>query len=124
MKGMPNPQIEFAFAMGLGSVAAICGAKFNAYTNQYSGLNINMTVVADTGFGLGSKSTGNEKKISQSFGEWREKQIKKHVYTGQKGLIEGLEEDLKNLEAQRRKAFTNKEERAYRDWETDRKSVV
>ena len=42
----------------------------------------------------------------------------KHVYTGQKGLIEGLEEDLKNLEAQRRKAFTNKEVGAYRDWET------
>ena len=37
----------------------------------------------------------------------------KHVYTGQKGLIEGLEEDLKNLEAQRRKAFTNKEVEAF-----------
>lgn len=56
MKGMPNPQIEFAFAMGLGSVAAICGAKFNAKTNQFSGLNINMTVVADTGFGKGQIS--------------------------------------------------------------------
>ena len=56
MRGMPNPQIEFAFAMGLGSVAAICGAKFNAYTNQYSGLNLNMTVVADTGFGKGQIS--------------------------------------------------------------------
>lgn len=56
MKGMANPQIEFAFAMGLGSVAAICGAKFNAKTNQYSGLNLNMTVVADTGFGKGQIS--------------------------------------------------------------------
>lgn len=56
MKGMPNPQIEFAFAMGLGAVAAICGAKFNAQTNQFSGLNINMTVVADTGFGKGQIS--------------------------------------------------------------------
>lgn len=56
MEGMANPQIEFAFAMGLGSVAAICGAKFNAKTNQYSGLNLNMTVVADTGFGKGQIS--------------------------------------------------------------------
>lgn len=56
MKCMPNPQIEFAFPMALGTVAAICGAKFNAYTNQFSGLNINMTVVADTGFGKGQIS--------------------------------------------------------------------
>ena len=56
MRDMPKPQIEFAFAMGLGSVAAICGAKFNAKTNQFSGLNINMTVVADTGFGKGQIS--------------------------------------------------------------------
>lgn len=56
MQGMANPQLEFAFAMGLGSVAAICGAKFNAKTNQYSGLNLNMTVVADTGFGKGQIS--------------------------------------------------------------------
>lgn len=56
MRCMPNPQIEFAFPMALGSVAAICGAKFNVHTNQYSGLNLNMTVVADTGFGKGQIS--------------------------------------------------------------------
>ncbi len=56
MKCMPRPQIEFAFPMALGSVAAICGAKFNAYTNEFSGLNLNMTVVADTGFGKGQIS--------------------------------------------------------------------
>lgn len=56
MSSMPNPQIEFAFPMALGAVAAICGAKFNAYTNQYTGLNLNMTVVADTGFGKGQIS--------------------------------------------------------------------
>lgn len=56
MKFMPRPQIEFAFPMALGSVAAICGAKFNAYTNEFSGLNLNMTVVADTGFGKGQIS--------------------------------------------------------------------
>lgn len=56
LKSMPRPQIEFAFPMALGSVAAICGAKFNAYTNEFSGLNLNMTVVADTGFGKGQIS--------------------------------------------------------------------
>lgn len=56
MKCMPRPQIEFAFPMALGSIAAICGAKFNAYTNEFSGLNLNMTVVADTGFGKGQIS--------------------------------------------------------------------
>lgn len=53
---MPRPQTEFAFPMVIGSVAAICGAKFNAYTNEYSGLNLNMTVVADTGYGKGQIS--------------------------------------------------------------------
>lgn len=56
MRSMPRPQIEFAFPMALGSVAAICGAKFNAYTNEFSGLNLNMTVVADTGDGKGQIS--------------------------------------------------------------------
>lgn len=56
MKCMPRPQIEFAFPMALGSIAAICGAKFNAYTNEFSGLNLNITVVADTGFGKGQIS--------------------------------------------------------------------
>lgn len=56
MRNMSRPQIEFAFPMALGSIAAICGAKFNAYTNEFSGLNLNMTVVADTGFGKGQIS--------------------------------------------------------------------
>lgn len=53
---MPRPQLEFAFPMILGSVAAICGARFNAHTNEFSGLNLNMTIVADTGFGKGQIS--------------------------------------------------------------------
>lgn len=56
METMARPQIEFAFPMVLGSVAAICGAKFNGYTNEFTGLNLNMTVVADTGFGKGQIS--------------------------------------------------------------------
>lgn len=56
LKSMSRPQVEFAFPMVLGSVAAICGARWNAYTNEFSGLNINMTVVADTGFGKGQIS--------------------------------------------------------------------
>ena len=56
LKSMARPQIEFAFPMIVGSVAAICGARWNAYTNEFSGLNLNMTVVADTGFGKGQIS--------------------------------------------------------------------
>lgn len=56
MATMARPQIEFAFPMIIGSIAAICGAKFNGYTNEYTGLNVNMTVVADTGFGKGQIS--------------------------------------------------------------------
>lgn len=56
MNTMARPQIEFAFPMIIGSVAAICGAKFNGYTNEYTGLNVNMTVVAGTGFGKGQIS--------------------------------------------------------------------
>ena len=56
METMARPQIEFAFPMIIGSVAAICGAKFNGYTNEYTGLNVNMTVVAGTGFGKGQIS--------------------------------------------------------------------
>lgn len=53
LETMPRPQIEFAFPMILGSIAAICGAKFNVYSNQNSGVNLSMTVVAGTGFGKG-----------------------------------------------------------------------
>lgn len=56
LKSMARPQMEFAFPMVVGSVAAICGARWNAYTNEFSGLNLNMTVVADTGFGKGQIS--------------------------------------------------------------------
>lgn len=56
MKTMARPQIEFAFPMIIGSIAAICGAKFNGYTNEFTGLNLNMTVVAGTGFGKGQIS--------------------------------------------------------------------
>ena len=56
MGSMARPQIEFAFPMIFGSIAAICGAKFNGYTNEYTGLNINMTIVAGTGFGKGQIS--------------------------------------------------------------------
>lgn len=56
LETMARPQIEFAFPMVMGSIAAICGAKFNGYTNEYTGLNINMTVVAGTGFGKGQIS--------------------------------------------------------------------
>ncbi|QVJ07731.1 hypothetical protein S1R3Y_000022 [Vibrio phage vB_ValP_VA-RY-3] len=56
LKCMARPRDEFAFPMILGSLAAICGARFNAHTNQYSGLNLMFTVVADTGFGKGQIS--------------------------------------------------------------------
>lgn len=56
MDGMYNPRIEFAFPMALASLAAICGAKFNAKCKILSGLNLYMTVVADTGTGKGQIS--------------------------------------------------------------------
>lgn len=56
LASMARPQIEFAFPMILGSISAICGARWNARTNEFSGLNLAMTVVADTGFGKGQIS--------------------------------------------------------------------
>lgn len=55
-QSMSRPQLEFAFPMIVGSVSAICGARWNAYTNEFSGLNLMFTVVADTGFGKGQIS--------------------------------------------------------------------
>jgi len=57
------------------------------------------TALMGMGFGLGSKSTGNEKKISQSFGEWREKQIKKlldegKITQGELNKVNGIINDL------------------------------
>lgn len=52
MQNMARPKLEFAFPMALGAIAGICGAKFNARVHkEFSGLNINMTVVAETGSG-------------------------------------------------------------------------
>jgi hypothetical protein len=48
---MPNSEAEFAFPMVLGALSGICGAHFNVYSDQYSGLNMNMAVVASTGHG-------------------------------------------------------------------------
>lgn len=100
MRDMPRPCNEFAFSMCFGSLAAICGAKWNVMSDQLSGLNLSFTVSAGTGYGKGQISkyfnelfSGglNGKIINLSGGDGAISFLGANNYTAPKPLHKDLE---------------------------------
>lgn len=100
MKNMQDPEIEFAFPMVFGLVAGICGAHFNIKSKTWSGLNIQMAIVANTGHGKGQigkfynmfLAQGlNGRIVNLSNTEGAISFLGSSSYTNQKGLHDDLE---------------------------------